>query len=274
MKVLSFLTRSTLQRRIAQDLRRQSFVVETAASANECLQLARLVRYEAILVDADHPVKFGNVLALVKQLRQENPDASLFVFTGYLNLQQRLGLFDSGSDDCVADPFFASEMLVRLGLSIRLHQAVSNLASLDTVTVLRCGDLELDPVRRRVARSGKPIALRSKEFRLLEYLMRNADRPATRTMMMENVWNASFEGLTNVIDVYMSALRRKIDRDFALKLIQTNRGIGYTLTCTDRLPSKPISHAEFPVQRVGGNQFSGFDTNLQPPSGVPETGEI
>jgi DNA-binding response OmpR family regulator len=81
--------------------------------------------------------------------------------------------------------------------------------------------------------------------------MRNANRPATRTMIMENVWNASFEGLTNVVDVYIGALRRKIDRDFAQKLIQTNRGIGYTLTCTDRLPSKPLSHADFPVQKFG-----------------------
>ena len=70
-------------------------------------------------------------------------------------------------------------------------------------------------------------------------------------MIMENVWNASFEGLTNVVDVYISALRRKIDRDVAQKLIQTNRGIGYTLTCTDCLPSKPLSHPDFPVQRFG-----------------------
>jgi two-component system, OmpR family, response regulator len=247
MKVLSFLTRSTLQRHIAQALRGQPFVVETAASANECLQFAHLVRYEAILVDAD-PLTFGDVLTLVERLRQVNPDASLFVFARYLDLEQRLGLFDAGSDDCVGEPFFASEMVVRLGLSIRLHQAASNLTSSNTADLLRCGDLELDLVRRRVARSGKLIALRSREFRLLEYLMRNANRPATRTVIMEHVWKVSFDGLTNVVDVYISALRRKIDRDFAQKLIQTNRGIGYTLTCTDRLPSKPLSHADFPVQ--------------------------
>jgi two-component system, OmpR family, response regulator len=250
MKVLSFLTRSTLQRRLAQALRGPPFVVETAASANECLQFAQLVRYEAILVDAD-PLKFGDVLTLVKRLRQVNPNASLFVFARYLDREERMGLFDAGSDDCAGEPFFASEMVVRLGLSIRLHQAASNLASSDTVNLLRCGDLELDLVRQRVVRSGKLIPLRSREFRLLEYLMRNADRPVTRTMIMEHVWKTSFEGLTNVVDVYISALRRKIDRDFAQKLIQTNRGIGYTLTCTDRLPSKPLSHADFPVQKFG-----------------------
>jgi two-component system, OmpR family, response regulator len=250
MKVLSFLTRSTLQRRIAQALRGQPFVVETAASANECLQFAQVAPYEAILVDAD-PLKFGDVLTLVKRLRQVNPDASLFVFARYLDLGQRLSLFEAGSDDCVGEPFFAPEMVARLGLSIRLHQAASNLTSSDTVNLLRCGDLELDLVRRRVARSGKPIPLRSREFRLLEYLMRNANRPVTRTMIMEHVWKASFEGLTNVVDVYISALRRKIDRDFAQKLIQTNRGIGYTLTCTDCPPSKPLSHADVPVRKFG-----------------------
>jgi two-component system, OmpR family, response regulator len=224
--------------------------VEPAASANECLQLAQIVRYEAILVDAD-PLKCGDVLTLAKRLRQVNPDASLFVFSHYLDLEQRLNLFGAGSDDCVGEPFFASEMVVRLGLSIRLHQAVSSLASSDAVTLLRCGDLELDLVRRRVARSERPIALRNREFRPLEYLMRNANRPATRTMIIEKAWNASFEGLTNVVDVYISALRRKIDRDFAQKLIQTNRGIGYTLTCTECLPSKPLSHADFPVRKIG-----------------------
>jgi two-component system, OmpR family, response regulator len=151
----------------------------------------------------------------------------------------------------VGEPFFVSEMVVRLSLSIRLRQAASNLSSSDTGTLLRCGDLEIDLVRQRVARSGKQIALRSRDFRLLEYLMRSANRPVTRTMIMENVWNASFEGLTNVVDVHISTLRGKIDWDFTQKLIQTNRGIGYTLTCVDCLPSKPLSHADFPVQKFG-----------------------
>jgi two-component system, OmpR family, response regulator len=105
----------------------------------------------------------------------------------------------------------------------------------NTVNVLRSGDLELDLVRRRVARLGKAIELRPKEFLLLEYLVRNVNRPVTRTMILEHVWNSSFEGLTNVVDVYISALRSKVDRDFPQKLIQTNRGIGYTFTCVSGL---------------------------------------
>lgn len=149
------------------------------------------MQYVPILVDADF-LNFGDLLTLVKRLRQVNPDASLFVFARYLDLEQRLGLFDAVSDDCVAEPFFALEMVVRLGLWIRLHQAASNLASSNTADLLLCGDFGLDLARRRVARSGKSIALRNREFHLLEYLMRNANRPATRTMHMENEWDASF----------------------------------------------------------------------------------
>ena len=107
------------------------------------------------------------------------------------------------------------------------------------VNMLRSGDLELDLIRRKAVRLGKDIDLRPKEFLLLEYLVRNANRPVTRTMILEHVWNSSFEGLTNVVDVYISALRSKVDRDFPQKLIQTNRGIGYTFTCVTGLPHGP-----------------------------------
>jgi two-component system, OmpR family, response regulator len=134
----------------------------------------------------------------------------------------------------VQQPLFVSEFAVRLRLSIRLHRAASVPAVSNKVNVLRSGDLELDLLRRRATRLEKPIDLRPKEFLLLEYLVRNVDRPVTRTMILEHVWNSSFEGLTNVVDVYISALRSKVDRDFSQKLIQTNRGIGYTFTPTCR----------------------------------------
>jgi two-component system, OmpR family, response regulator len=238
MKVLSFLPRCTLQRRVETALRSAQFVVETVVSAKECLEFARLARYEGVLVDSDSLI-FADALALVRLLRQENSAASLFVFARYLDLEQRLLLFDAGVDDCVREPLFASELAVRLGLSIRLRQAASDLGACRTTTVLGSGDLEMDLVRRTAARSGKAIDLRPKEFLLLEYLVRNVNRPVTRTMIIEHVWNSSFEGLTNVVDVHISALRSKVDRGFPQKLIQTNRGIGYTFTCTNDLSSTP-----------------------------------
>jgi two-component system OmpR family response regulator len=183
-------------------------------------------------------VNYDDVLILVKKLRQEQPNAALFVFERHLDLDQRLGFFDGGADDCVREPFFSSEVAVRLTASIRLRQAASNLLVSKTGSiVLRSGELELDLVRRRVARRGKPIDLRPKEFMLLEYLLRNENRSVTRTMILEHLWESSFEGLTNVVEVHISALRRKLDRGFPQKLIQTDRGIGYTFTCGDRGPA-------------------------------------
>ncbi len=247
MKVLTFFPRCDLQRRVAKALSSAQFVVETVVSARECLQLTRFAPYEGVLVDSDSLI-FGDIVLLVKLLRQENSDASLFVFARYLDLEQRLQLFEAGVDDCVREPFFASELAVRLGLSIRLRQAAADLAAANAVNVLRSGELELDLVRRRAARLGKTIDLRPKEFLLLEYLVRNVNRPVTRTMILEHVWNSSFEGLTNVVDVYISALRSKVDRDFPQKLIQTNRGIGYTLISGDPPPPPSNGHGIRPPQ--------------------------
>jgi two-component system, OmpR family, response regulator len=229
MTVLTFVARFDLRRRVEKALSSQ-FVIDDVASAKECLKLAQFAQYDAVLVDSDSLI-FADVVALIRLLRQEDSAASLFVFARYLDLKQRLFLFEAGADDCVCEPFFASELAVRLGLSIRLRQAATDGAASNAVTVLRSGDLELDLVRRTAARRGKTIDLRTKEFLLLEYLVRNANRPVTRTMILEHVWNSSFEGLTNVVDVYISTLRSKVDRDFPQKLIQTNRGIGYTFNC-------------------------------------------
>jgi two-component system OmpR family response regulator len=238
MKVLTFIPRSDLQRRVAKALSSAEFVVETVVTAKDCLQLTRFAPYDGILVDSDS-LMFGDTVVLVKLLRQENPNTSLFALARYLDLEQRLQLFEAGVDDCVREPFFASELAVRLGLSIRLRQAAANLRTSDTVNTLRSGDVELDLIRRRVTRSGETIDLRPKEFLLLEYLVRNVDRPVTRTMILEHVWNSSFEGLTNVVDVYISVLRNKVDRDFPQKLIRTNRGIGYTFRSVNSLPPDP-----------------------------------
>jgi two-component system, OmpR family, response regulator len=249
MTVLTYVSRHALHTRIAKALNAAQFAMDTVTSRQECLRAAQLERHEGVLIDSDSLI-FVDALALVKQLRHEHSDASIFVVSRYLDLEQRLCLFEAGADDCVGEPFFASELAVRLGLSIRLRQAASDLESSNTVNVLYCGDLVLDLVRRRAARLGKAIDLRPKEFLLLEYLVRNVNRPVTRTMILEHVWNSSFEGLTNVVDVYISALRSKVDRDFPQKMIQTNRGIGYTFTCANGFPPTPHVRADFPVQHV------------------------
>jgi two-component system OmpR family response regulator len=235
LRVLALLGGCDLQRRIEKTLSSAQFAVHQAATAEECSRFARSTPYEGVLVDSDALV-FADTLVLVRQLRQGNAHAALFVVARYLDLEQRLSLFAAGADDCVREPFFASELAVRLRLSIRLHQAASALGVSRTVNRLRSGDLEIDLIRRKAVRLGKDIYLRPKEFLLLEYLVRNVNRPVTRTMILENVWSSSFEGLTNVVDVYISSLRNKVDRDFPRKLIRTNRGIGYTFTCAPTFP--------------------------------------
>jgi DNA-binding response OmpR family regulator len=137
MTVLTFVARFDLHRRVEKALSSQ-FVMDDVASAKECLQVAQLARYEGVLIDSDSLI-FVDVPALVKLLRHESFDTSIFVFSRYLDLEQRLCLFEAGVDDCVCEPFFASEMAVRLGLSIRLRQAASDLGASGTANVLRSG---------------------------------------------------------------------------------------------------------------------------------------
>ena len=151
MTVLTFVARFDLRRRVEKAVSSAQYLVDDVASEKECLQVAQLARYEGVLIDSDLLV-FVDVLALVKLLRHENPDTSIFVLSRYLDLEQRLCLFEAGVDDCVCEPFFASEMAVRLGLSIRLRQAASNLGASGTANVLRSGDLELDLARRTATR--------------------------------------------------------------------------------------------------------------------------
>jgi two-component system copper resistance phosphate regulon response regulator CusR len=124
-----------------------------------------------------------------------------------------------GADDCLTKPFLLQELIVRLRALLRRPPIL--------IDKLQIGDLELDSIRRKVIRKGKSIQLTPKEFAILEYLMRNAGRPVTRTMLVEHVWNGRFEGLTNIVDVYINYLRSKIDRGFDTRLIRTVHGIGY-----------------------------------------------
>jgi two-component system OmpR family response regulator len=230
MKVLALVHRPGLQSRVQVALKSTNFVVDSVTSVQECIDYSRFTSYSGILIDS---VSIGctQCLELVKQLRFEQPASAIFIFQKFLELEQRLYLFEAGADECVHDPFFASEFTVRLGLLIRLRQAASIQATSADVNALQAGDLKLDLVRRTAVRSGEVIDLRPREFLLLEYLVRNANRPVTRTMIVENVWNSAFEGFTNVVDVYISALRKKMDRGFPNKLIHTTRGIGYKLVC-------------------------------------------
>jgi two-component system, OmpR family, response regulator len=228
MKVLTFLSPCSLQTGVLELLSSPQFFVDMVTSARDCLQCARRAKYQALIIGAD-PSNYGGIMLLVKLLREEQPNAAIFILAQELDLDQRLHLFNCDIDDCLQETISSAEFAVRLSVSMRLRQAASNLAESEA-GVLRSGDVQLNLIRRTVNRRGKPIDLRPKEFLLLEYLVRNANRLVTRTMILESVWKTSYQGLTNVVDVYISSLRSKLDRDFAQKLIQTNRGLGYTFS--------------------------------------------
>jgi two-component system copper resistance phosphate regulon response regulator CusR len=162
-------------------------------------------------------------LAILKSLRQRKPSLPVMILTARSRVEDRVQCLDMGADDYLVKPFSFLELSARA-------RALLRRSHLPSESVLAVRDLRLDRVERRVERSGRRIDLTTKEFALLEYLMRNAGRRLTRAMIIEHVWNLTFDSTTNVVDVYINYLRRKVDDGFSPALIHTVRGVGYELS--------------------------------------------
>jgi two-component system, OmpR family, response regulator len=206
---------------LAKGLGESGYTVDRAGDGREGFLLASSGGYDAIVLDRMLPGMDG--LTLLGGLRAAAIHTPALILSALGSVDDRVKGLRAGSDDYLVKPFAFSELLARLEALLRRGAAAP------ATTRLRVGDLELDLLTRAVKRGGTAIELLPREFRLLEYLMRNAGHVVTRTMLLEHVWDYHFDPQTNVIDVHVSRLRQKIDRGFARPLLHTVRGAGYCL---------------------------------------------
>jgi DNA-binding response OmpR family regulator len=206
---------------VRQGLAAQGYAVDTADNADEIERAASVVPYDVILLDLMLPGRDG--FDACRGLRRRGCKAGILVMSALSGTQDKVCGLDAGADDFITKPFEFDELLARVRALLRRGVAGES-------TVLRFEDLELNLAKRSARRQDRAISLTAKEFAVLEYFVRNAERVLTRTQIGEHVWDLNFEPASNVIDVYVSALRRKIDKGFDKPLIHTKIGSGYILT--------------------------------------------
>lgn len=206
---------------VSKVLGESGHTVDMAHRGDAGLQLARSKDFDVIIVDRMLPEKDG--LTLVREYRDGGGSSPALFLSALGEVDHRVEGLKAGGDDYLAKPFAPSELVARVEALGRRQNSEA------PVTHLKAGDLEMDLLSRKVTREGRKIDLQPREFRLLEYLMRNAGQVVTRTMLLEKVWDYHFDPQTNVIDVHISRLRGKIDKDFDEALLHTVRGAGYLL---------------------------------------------
>jgi len=206
---------------LVKGLTESGYVVDHAEDGPKGLMLATSRSYDVMVVDRMLPGLEG--LSIIETLRKNEIQTPALVLSGKSSVSDRVAGLKAGADDYLTKPFAFAELLARL-------EALGRRGQLSTEeTTLQVSDLEMDLVKHKVTRAGQPIELQPREFRVLEYLMRRAGRVVTRTMLLEGVWDYNFDPQTNVIDVHISRLRQKIDKNFDKPLLHTVRGAGYRL---------------------------------------------
>jgi heavy metal response regulator len=220
MKILVVEDEKKVSSFIKRGLEEEKYEVDTAMDGEEGLKMALDKSYDLIVLDWMLPKRDG--LAVVRELRGKKTMTPVLMLTAKDSVEDIVAGLDSGSDDYLTKPFAFAELLARVRALLRRSE-------LDRGAEIRFADLRLDPVTHKVWRKEKEIDLTAKEYGLLEYFMRNPNQVVTRTMIADHVWDYTFDSFTNIIDVYVNYLRKKIDRDADKKLIHTVRGVGYIL---------------------------------------------
>ncbi len=206
---------------ISKGLKQEGIAVDRASDGEEGLRLALTGSYDAAVIDIMLPKLDG--LALIDEMRRHGTTTPVIVLSARSSVDDRIKGLQAGGDDYLVKPFAFSELVARI------HALIRRATRATEPTTLTAGDLKMDLVRRKVFRAGREIELQPKEFALLEYLVRNAGRVVSKTMIMEHVWDYNFDPQTNVVEARICRLRDKIDRPFGRNLIHTIRGAGYVL---------------------------------------------
>lgn len=206
---------------LVNGLKQSGFSADVASDGEEALSLCRSVSYDSVVLDIMLPKLDG--LSVLRRIRQEKKLVPVLLLSAKASVDNRVAGLQAGADDYLTKPFAFSELLARLQALIRRATHVAE------PTTLAVGDLSMNLLTREVLREGQKIDLQSREFALLELLMRHPGRPITKAMILEHVWDYSFDPQTNVVDVLAHRLRSKLEKGFATKLVHTIRGVGYVL---------------------------------------------
>lgn len=221
MRILVVEDESTIAQFVLQGLREAGFAVDLASDGREGLNFAQSAEYDMLILDVMLPGMNG--LALVKELRKQGQTVPVLLLTARDAVEDRVAGLDAGADDYLTKPFAFPELLARV-------RALLRRPPLQNESVLKLADLEIDTLKHEVRRSGHLIDLSQREYMLLNYLMRHPSQVLTRTQIAEHIWNFDFVSDSNVVDVYIGYLRRKIDKGFSPALIHTVRGVGYRVS--------------------------------------------
>ena len=221
MKILVIEDDRRMGAYVRKGLEEHGHVVDLAPNGRDGLFLAAGETYDVMIVDRMLPGLDG--LGVVKTVRGAGVKTPILFLTTMAGIGDRVEGLEAGGDDYLVKPFAFAELLARINALARRPPMT------EVLTIIRVADLEMDLIGRKVKRTGQDIALQPREFRLLEYMMRNAGRVLTRTMLLENVWEFHFDPKTNIVETHMSRLRAKIDKGFETELLETVRGSGYIL---------------------------------------------
>ena len=224
MRILVIEDEKRIGEFVARGLESAGYTIESADDGASGLERMYATDYDLIILDLMLPDMDG--LKVLEKIRNRTTSPPVLILSALGAVDDRVKGLERGADDYLGKPFSFTELLARVRALLRRGQP--------TPERLQVGDLTLDCIRRKVTRSGEPIDLAPKEFSILEYLMRNRGRPLSRTMIVEHVWDMDYDGLTNIVDVYIRHLRSKVDDRWPLKLIHTVRGVGYMIETSER----------------------------------------